>query len=86
MELETTKISDIFSNESLNTVVYKKENKSLGVQNKPRKGLKPAKTLYIYNLNKMINLEAVKNLFETFAPVESIEYSEDNKSSGFVHF
>ena len=72
--------------ESLITIAYKKENKSQGVQSKPKKGLKPAKTLYIYNLNKMINLKAVKNLFETFAPVESIEYSEENKSSGFVHF
>lgn len=52
----------------------------------PKKGLRPVKTLYVYNLNEMFNLEAVKNLFETFSPVESIEQTEENKSSGLIHF
>lgn len=67
-------------------MAYKRENKSHGQVNKPKKGLTPGKVLYIYNLDDSFNLEAVQNLFQSIEPVEKIEYTEDNNTSGMVYF
>lgn len=70
----------------MQTINYAKENKTSGNQQKPKKGLKPCKVLYVYNLNETFNLEAVRNMFSSFEKIIEYKYSDEKKTSGLVFF
>lgn len=71
-----------------NLVYYKKNNETRQVTpiSKLRVINKPLSVLYVFNLSPNAPLDIVKNLFDLYAPVVSINYSNETKNSALVFF